>query len=275
MKICWGFGPWGFFCFGSGFLWGFLFCVGGLLFTRKTRKNHFPGWRLIKSKKKMNKPHLWVAVKAPWTQWEQSPWRKQLEQELPAPLHPRKNCKNISERGEIWGENPACRYFMCTSSHLSSPCPDLFQVLPPWHSLKGELQAQPQEKPLFLGHTWSYRDFFGSSEPAGKGRGEQRAASTSCGLVAKGALCLMVILLFHSSCFQSVQKPHIIHQGTPTWAKKTLPEQNSHFWQGRAQCEHLCAWNQRIFNDKLHLLTDRKEKCQFFQQKINLFWNSF
>lgn len=78
---------------------------------------------------------------------------------------------------------------------------------------------------------------------------------------------LVVTTLFHSSCFQSVQTPHIIHQGTPTRAKETLLEQNSHSSQGRAQCEHLHAWNQSIFNDKLHLLADGKVKCHFFRKK--------
>lgn len=217
----------------------------------------------------MNKPHLWVAVKAPWAQWEQSPWRKQLEQELPAPLHPRKNGKSISERGEIWGENPACRYFMCTSSHLSSLCPDLFQVLPPWHSLKGELQ------PLFLGHTWIYRDFLGALSQQGRG-GESREQHPRLVASWPKEFCVWWSPCYFIPPVSRVSKNLTLStREPPPEPKKTLPEQNSHSWQGRAQCEHLHAWNQRIFNDKLHLLTDRKVKCQFFQQKINLFWNSF
>lgn len=210
-KICWDFGPQGFFCFGSGFLWGFLFCVGIVFFFffYKTRRFHFPAWRPIKDHKKalstLNKPRLGIAVKAPWTLREQRPG-------APSPSAPQENCKRISERGETWGG----KVFHVQNSHLGTALGESSGL-----STHMELQR-------FLG-------------AQSQGREEQRAPSSSCGIVAKD--CLMVTTLFHSSCFQSAQKPHIIHQGIPTWAKKTLPEPNSHSWQGRAHCEHLHAWN--------------------------------
>lgn len=162
-------------------------CWDCFFFFYKTRRFHFPAWRPIKDHKKalstLNKPRLGIAVKAPWTLREQSPG-------APSPSAPQENCKRISERGETWGG----KVFHVQNSHLGT-------ALGKSSGLSTHMELQ-----RFLG-------------AQSQGRGEQRAPSSSCGIVAKD--CLMVTTLFHSSCFQSAQKPHIIHQGIPTWAKKT------------------------------------------------------
>lgn len=283
-KICWGFGPWGFFCFGLGFLWGFRFCARDLVFTRKGQGGSISqAGDLLKVQKKalfsLNNPHPRVAspVKAPWTQQEQSSrsglTQNQLEQQLPAPLgfaqgpEPQENFREGWKTG--WKVLPAGIGSAGVHSPACSRCS---------HLSRTQLQAQPREKLFFLGQGWSYGDFWKlrASQGGESREAELVPASKSCGLMATGALCLMVTLvvttLFYSSCFQRHQKPHVIHWGTPTWAEFPFLAGQSSVWASPCLGSEYISWQTsptRWWESKMSFFQQKKQPKKPFLKQLS------